>query len=72
MLILFKGTGSILFLKKWLEKKIAEKNYKNYLKVNNYEVCKAVVRCILNILDVMVLENIKRPLNQNMATIMVV
>ena len=30
--------------------------YKNHLRSNNYEVCTALVRCIPNILDVMVLE----------------
>jgi hypothetical protein len=53
-----KGIGSILFLKNGLKFFFAEKNYKNHLRRNNYEVCKAVVRCFPNILDVMVLENV--------------
>jgi hypothetical protein len=43
---------------KWIEKKIAEKNYKNHLRSNNYEVYTAVARCFPNILDVMTLENV--------------
>jgi hypothetical protein len=53
-----KGIGSILFPKNGL-KKITDKNYKNHLRSNDYEVCTAVARCLPNILDVMVLENIK-------------
>jgi hypothetical protein len=49
-----KDIGSILFFKKWLEKKLP-KTYKS----NNYEECTAVACCSPNILDVMVLENIK-------------
>jgi hypothetical protein len=41
-----------------LKKKSAEKNYKNHLSSNNYEVCTDVARCFPNILDIMVLENI--------------
>ena len=40
------------------KKNAVKKTYKNHLGGNNYEVCKAVARCIPNILDVMVLENI--------------
>jgi hypothetical protein len=40
--------------------KICRKKYKIHLRRNNYEVCTAGARCIPNILDVMVLENIKR------------
>jgi hypothetical protein len=47
----FKGIGSILFLKNGL-KKICRKNYKNYLRSNNYEVCTAVALCFQNIFDV--------------------
>jgi hypothetical protein len=39
-------------------KKIAEKNYKNHIRSNNYEVFTAVARYFPNILDAMVLENI--------------
>jgi hypothetical protein len=39
-------------------KKNCRKNYRNYLRSNNYEVCTAVAHCFPNILDVMVLENI--------------
>jgi hypothetical protein len=39
-------------------KKFGEKNYRNNLKSNNYELCTAAARCIPNSLDVMVLENI--------------
>jgi hypothetical protein len=57
-----RGTGSILFLKNGLEKKIAKrkKNYKNHPRSNNFEVhvCTAVAHCFPNILNVMVLENI--------------
>jgi hypothetical protein len=38
--------------------KIAEKNYKNHLRSNDYEVYRAVAHCFPNILDTMVLENI--------------
>jgi hypothetical protein len=55
--IKFKGIRSISFLKNGL-KKFCRKNYKNHPKRNNYEVCTAVARYFLNILDVMVLENI--------------
>jgi hypothetical protein len=55
----FKGIGSILLLKNVLKIFFAEKNYKNYLRSNNYEVYTAVANCFPNILDVMVLENIK-------------
>jgi hypothetical protein len=53
----FKGIGSILFLKNGL-KKFCRKNYKNHLRRNNYEVCTAVARCFPNILDGIILENI--------------
>jgi hypothetical protein len=53
-----KGIGSILFLKNGF-KKFAEKNYKNHLRSNNYEVCTTAARCFPNIFDAMVLENIK-------------
>jgi hypothetical protein len=46
-----------LISQKWLEKKL-QKNYKNHLRSNNYEVCKAVAFCFPNILDVLVLESI--------------
>jgi hypothetical protein len=55
--LIFKGIGSILFLKNGL-KKNCRKNSINHLRRNNYEVYTAVVRCFPNILDVMVLENI--------------
>jgi hypothetical protein len=48
---IFKGIGSILFLKNGL------KNFKNRLRRNNYEVCTTVARCFPNISDVIVLEN---------------
>jgi hypothetical protein len=48
----FKGIGFILFIKNGLKKKIAEKNYKNRLRRNDYEVCTAVARCFPNILDI--------------------
>jgi hypothetical protein len=53
----FKGIGSILFLKNGLEKK-CRKSYKSHLRNDNDEVCTSVARCIPNILDVLVLENI--------------
>jgi hypothetical protein len=56
-LLLVKGIESILSLKNGL-KKLAGKNYKNHLTSNN-ELCTAVTRCFPNILDVVVLENIK-------------
>jgi hypothetical protein len=49
--------GSIFISQKWLEKNL-QKNYKNHLIRNNYEVCTAVARCFPNILDGMVLEYI--------------
>jgi hypothetical protein len=55
-----KGIGSILGLKK-----NCRKNDKNYLRSNNYEVCTAVAHCFPNILDAIVLENIKK-LTHNM------
>jgi hypothetical protein len=42
--MIFKGIGSILFLKNGL-KKFCRKNDKNHLRRNNYEVCTAVARC---------------------------
>jgi hypothetical protein len=65
----FKGIGSILFLKNGL-KKICRKSYKNNLRSNNYEVCTAVALCFPNILDVMVLENIKLSSDRNRATLL--
>jgi hypothetical protein len=44
---------------KWLEKKNCRKNYEDHLRSNNYEVCTAVACCFPNILDVIVLENMK-------------
>jgi hypothetical protein len=38
--------------------KKCRKNNHNHLRSNNYDVCTAAELCILNILDVMVLENI--------------
>jgi hypothetical protein len=38
-------------------KNFAEKNYKNHLRRNNYEVCTAVARCSPDILGVIILEN---------------
>jgi hypothetical protein len=47
----------MIFLKKWLEKKFAEKTMKiNHLRRNNYEVCTAVAHCFPNILNVIVLD----------------
>jgi hypothetical protein len=40
-------------------KNLQKKNYKIHLRNDNYEVCTAVAHCFPNILDVMVLENIK-------------
>jgi hypothetical protein len=57
-IVMLKGIGSILFLKKNGLKKICRKNYKSHLRRNNYEVCTVLAPCIPNILDVMVLENI--------------
>jgi hypothetical protein len=71
LLIKFKGIGSILFLKNGL-KKICRKNYKNHLRIHNYEVCTAVELCFPNILDIMVLENIKLSSDRNRATVVVV
>jgi hypothetical protein len=45
-------------------KKFAEKNYKNHLRRNNYEICTAVTRYFPNILDVVVLENINLSLDK--------
>jgi hypothetical protein len=53
-----KGIEYILSLKNGL-KKVCGKNYKNHLRSNNHEVCTAVARCFPNILDVIVLANIK-------------
>jgi hypothetical protein len=53
-----KGIGSIFFLKNVL-KKNCRKNYKRHFKRDNYEVYTAVARCFLDVLDVIVLENIK-------------
>jgi hypothetical protein len=66
----FKGIGSILFLKNDL-KKNCRKNYKNHLRINNYEVCTAVALCFPNILDSMVLKNINLS-DRNRATVIVV
>jgi hypothetical protein len=52
-----KGIGSILFLKKCLEKHFRKKNYKKHLISNNYEGCTSVAHCFPIILDVTVLEN---------------
>jgi hypothetical protein len=41
-----------------LKTKFAEKNYKNHLRSNNFEVSTAVAHCFSNILDAIVLENI--------------
>jgi hypothetical protein len=68
---LVKGTGSILFPRNGL-KTFSRKNYKNHLRSNNYEVCTAVALCIPNILNVMVLENIKLSSDRNRATVIVV
>jgi hypothetical protein len=38
-----------------------QKNNKDHLRSYTYEVCTAETRCIPNILDVIVLENIKTP-----------
>jgi hypothetical protein len=46
-----------LVSQKWLEENL-QKNYKNHLKRNNYEVCTAVAPCFPNILEARVLENI--------------
>jgi hypothetical protein len=35
-----------------------KQSYSNHLRSNNYDVCTAAALCILDILDVMVLENI--------------
>jgi hypothetical protein len=40
------------------ERKIAEKNYKNHLRSNNYEICTDVAHCFPNILDAIVFKNI--------------
>jgi hypothetical protein len=53
----FKGIVSIILLKKWLEKN-CKKNIHNHLRSNYYDVCTAAALCILNILDVVILENI--------------
>ena len=45
-------------------------NYKNNLKRNNYEVCKAVALCFRNILDVMVLENMNLSSDRNRVTLL--
>jgi hypothetical protein len=53
-----KHNSIYLISKKLFEKQIAEKNYKNHLRSNNYEVCTAVAHCCRNILDANVFENI--------------
>jgi hypothetical protein len=53
-----QGIGSILFLKNGL-KMFFRKKYEKYLKSNNHVVYTAVARCFPNILDDMVLENLK-------------
>jgi hypothetical protein len=55
-----------------LAKIFAEKNYKNHLRSNNYEVCIAVALCFPNILDILVLENINLSSDRNRATASVV
>jgi hypothetical protein len=52
-----KDIGSIFFLKNGL-KKNCRKKYKNHLRSNNHEVCKAVAHCFPNILDAIALRNI--------------
>jgi hypothetical protein len=57
---IIKGIVSIILLKKkggGLER-ICRKNNHNHLRSNNYDVCTAAALCMLNLLDVMVLENI--------------
>jgi hypothetical protein len=49
-----------IFSPKWLEKKNSSKNYKSYLRSNDYEVWTASECCIPNILDIIVLENKKK------------
>jgi hypothetical protein len=60
-----------LVAQKWL-KKIAEKKFKNHLRSNNYEICTAVAHCFPNILDFIVLENIKLSSDRNRATVVAV
>jgi hypothetical protein len=56
---LVKGIGSIIFLKNGL-KKVCRKNYKNHLRSNKMRYVQLLhLICFPNILDVMVLENIK-------------
>jgi hypothetical protein len=40
-------------------KRIRRKKYKNHLRSNDYEVCTAAAHCVPNILDAIILENIK-------------
>jgi hypothetical protein len=51
---------SLSFFLKKIALKICGKNYENHFRSNIYEVCTAVAHCFPNILDVMVLENIKK------------
>jgi hypothetical protein len=53
----YKSIGSILLIKNGM--KYFCRKYKNHVRSHNYEVCTAVARCFPNILDAMVLENIK-------------
>jgi hypothetical protein len=46
----YSGHRIYLISQNWLEKQIAEKNYKNNPQSNNYEVCTAVALCFPNIL----------------------
>jgi hypothetical protein len=61
--IYIKGIGSILFFKSGL-KKVCRKNYKNNLISNIYGVCTVLACWFPNILDLMVLENIKISLDK--------
>jgi hypothetical protein len=70
--LLFKGIGSILYLKNGLNKDLQKKNYQNHLRSNNYEVCIAVALCFPNILGVMVLENVNLSEDKNRTTASVV
>jgi hypothetical protein len=51
-----------------------KKNYENHLRSNDYEVCTAVALCFPDMLDVVVLENIKLSSDtcRNRATVIVV
>jgi hypothetical protein len=57
--LLVRTFKDLSYVSKTAWKIFAEKNNKNHLRSNHYEVCTAVALCFPNILDAIVLENIK-------------